>query len=120
MRTNSSQRIAADFRSWGIPTAESIQLVKHAVPNIPVIASGGIKTGMDIAKCIALGASLGGIAGPLLRAAAISESELDQLVDEIKTELTITMFAAGAANIEELNKLPLHIELSLSLYGFPP
>lgn len=104
LESDSRQRIAADFRSWGIPTAESIRMVRHAVPNLPVIASGGIKTGMDIAKCIALGASLGGIAGPLLRAADVSESELDQLLEEIKTELTITMFAAGAANIDELKK----------------
>lgn len=107
LKTQSRQRIAADFRSWGIPTAESIRMVVNAAPDLPVIASGGIKTGMDIAKCIALGASLGGIAGPLLRAAAISGDELDLLLDEIKTELTITMFATGKSKIEELKKAKL-------------
>jgi isopentenyl-diphosphate delta-isomerase len=107
LETQSRQRIAADFRSWGIPTAESIRMVRNAAPDLPVIASGGIKTGMEIAKCIALGASLSGIAGPLLRAAAVSESELDQLLMEIQTELRITMFAAGAADIKGLKKVQL-------------
>lgn len=96
------QRIAGDFRSWGIPTANSILMVKKSAPAIPIIASGGLKTGMDIAKCIALGASLGGIAGSFLRAAVESQEAVDQLIEEIRNELKIVMFAAGIKNIAEL------------------
>jgi len=56
-------RIAASFADWGIPTAEAIQYAVKAAPRAIVIASGGLRNGIDIAKCIALGASLGGIAG---------------------------------------------------------
>lgn len=105
--STSSQRIAGDFRSWGIPTAESIRMINNVLPDFPVIASGGLRSGMDIAKCIALGACLGGMAGPFLRAANTSENELDLLLEEIKTELTIVMFAVGASTIEELKKVQL-------------
>ena len=105
--SKSFQRIAADFKSWGIPTSESIRLVHSSHPNLPIIASGGIRTGLDIAKCIALGANLGGIAGPLLRAASKSDEELHTLIDEIKTELAITMFGVGALNISSLQKVPI-------------
>jgi isopentenyl-diphosphate delta-isomerase len=105
--SKSFQRIAADFKSWGIPTSESIRLVRSGHPNLPIIASGGIRTGLDIAKCIALGANMCGIAGPLLRAASISDEELHTLIDEIKTELAITMFGVGAPNILTLQKVPV-------------
>jgi isopentenyl-diphosphate Delta-isomerase len=105
--TKSFQRIAADFKSWGIPTCESIRSVRRGYPKLPIVASGGIRTGLDMAKCIALGANLGGIAGPLLRAAAVSEEELHTMINEIKTELEITMFAVGAPNISSLQKVPI-------------
>ena len=60
-----TRELAATFVGWGIPTAESILNVKKAVPNMTIFASGGIKDGLDIAKCIALGATLGGMAGQL-------------------------------------------------------
>jgi len=61
-----TRQLAATFVGWGIPTAESIQMVTRAVPGMTVFASGGLKDGLDIAKCIALGASLGGMAGQFL------------------------------------------------------
>ncbi len=66
-----TRELAATFVGWGIPTADSILNVKKAVPDMTVLASGGIKDGLDIAKCIALGASLGGMAGQFLKAAAV-------------------------------------------------
>ena len=72
-----TRQLAATFVGWGIPTAESILNVKKAVPDMTVFASGGIKDGLDIAKCIALGATLGGMAGQFLKAAAISTDNVD-------------------------------------------
>ncbi len=105
--SKSLQHIAADFKSWGIPTSEAVRLVHSSHPKLPIIASGGIRTGLDVAKCIALGANLGGIAGPLLRAASVSDEELHSMIGEIKTELAITMFGVGAPNISALQKVPI-------------
>ena len=60
-------RVAGAFRGWGIPTAQSIQQVCKAAPGLPVFASGGLQDGIDIAKCLALGATLGGMASPFLK-----------------------------------------------------
>jgi len=99
--------IAAAFRGWGIPTVEAIRQVKAAVPNIPVIASGGLRSGVDIAKSIALGASMSGLAGPFLKAAAISAENVLALAEDIITELRITMFASGARELNALHQLVL-------------
>ncbi len=102
--------IAAVFRDWGIPTAESIQTVHSAAPGMLVFASGGLRDGIDIAKCIALGAALGGMAGPFLKAAAVSPEETLKLIDEVRQELAISMFAVGAANLAQLQQTSLSIE----------
>lgn len=103
----SLKQIAAGFRSWGIPTSESIQLLRSSVPTIPIMASGGLKNGIDLAKSIALGADLGGFAGQFLRAAVLSEQALYSLIDQINKQLIIAMFAAGAVDIAALKKTPL-------------
>jgi len=100
-------RVAAAFRGWGIPTAESILMVREAAPQTLVFASGGLRSGVDIAKCIALGACLGGMAGPFLKAAARSLEETLQTLNEIRRELQICMFAAGAASLTQLQRTPL-------------
>jgi isopentenyl-diphosphate Delta-isomerase len=102
MQDESLARVAAAFRDWGIPTAESIQAVRKAAPNVTVFASGGLRDGIDIAKCIALGASLGGMAGPFLKAGARSAGESLAVVKEIARELQVCMFAAGARTVEDL------------------
>lgn len=96
------QNVAAGFRNWGIPTCESIVSVKLRVPEVPIIASGGLRNGVDLAKSIALGAVLGGIARPFLQAATISMEETIKMIDEIDMGLRITMFASGARNLKEL------------------
>ena len=100
-------RVASAFRNWGIPTAESIQMVRRAAPEMSVFASGGLRGGIDIAKSIALGARLGGMAGLFLKAAARSLEDTLQTIDEIRRELQICMFAAGAANLAQLQHTPL-------------
>ncbi len=99
--------VAAAFRSWGIPTANSIRMVRRAAPELVVLASGGLRDGVDIAKCIALGASIGGMAGPFLKAATISEEETHQMVAEIRREVQVCMFAAGAGSLDALRQTPL-------------
>ena len=100
-------RVAAAFRSWGIPTAESICQVKKAAPDLVVFASGGLLDGLDIAKCIALGATIGGMASPFLKAAAVSLEETISAVEEIRREIQVCMFVAGAGSIQQLQQTAL-------------
>jgi len=96
----------AAFSHWGIPTAESILMVQQGAPGITLIASGGIRTGVDAAKAIALGADAVGIAAPLLKAADISAEAVTQAIKEIIEELRIAMFCIGAANLHQLKHSP--------------
>jgi isopentenyl-diphosphate delta-isomerase len=98
-----TRELAATFVGWGIPTADSILNVKKAVPDMTVFASGGIKDGLDIAKCIALGATLGGMAGQFLKAAAISTKSAIQMMKLTKRQIEVTMFATGAKEIGALD-----------------
>ena len=66
IENESLARVAAAFKDWGIPTADSVRQVREAAPELIVFASGGLRSGVEIAKCIALGARLGGMAGPFL------------------------------------------------------
>ena len=97
-----TRKLAATFVGWGIPTADSILNVKKAVPNMTIFASGGIKDGLDIAKCIALGATLGGMAGQFLKAAAISTEKAVEMMRLTKRQIEVTMFSCGAGNIASL------------------
>src|SRR5512143_202616 len=75
-----TRELAGTFVGWGIGTADSIRSVRRAAPELTIFASGGIRDGLDIAKCIALGATLGGMAGQFLKAAAVStEKVLDMI-----------------------------------------
>ena len=68
-------------------------------PRLTIIASGGLRTGVDIAKCLALGASLGGMAGPFLKTASHSFDETIKLINLITEEIRICMFATGSVNL---------------------
>jgi isopentenyl-diphosphate delta-isomerase len=110
-QTESQARLAAAFIDWGIPTAESILQIKAAAPEMTVFASGGLRNGVDIAKCIALGATLGGMASPFLKAAVRSLEDTIQTIDEIRRQIQVCMFAAGASDLEQLRRVEL-IEIS--------
>ena len=97
-----TRQLAATFVGWGIPTADSILNVKKAVPDMTVFASGGIKDGLDIAKCIALGATLGGMAGQFLKAAAVSTEKAVEMMKLTKRQIEVTMFACGASRLQDL------------------
>jgi isopentenyl-diphosphate delta-isomerase len=106
-KTESQRRLAAAFIDWGIPTSESIEQIRASVPEILIFASGGLRSGLDIAKCIALGASLGGMASPFLKAAVQSVEATIQTIQEVSHELKVGMFAAGAGSIADLQNTPL-------------
>jgi isopentenyl-diphosphate delta-isomerase len=96
------RKLAAAFSDWGIPTAESILNVVEVAPGLKIIASGGLRNGVDIAKCVALGASLGGVAGPFLKSASQSVDETIKLINLFKEELSICMFATGSESLDQL------------------
>ncbi len=97
-----TRELAATFVGWGIPTADSILNVKKAVPEMTIFASGGIKDGLDIAKCIALGSTLGGMAGQFLKAAAVSTEKVVKVMKLTKRQIEVTMFATGVEKLEGL------------------
>ncbi len=101
------REVAAVFRNWGIPTAQSLQGVRAVAPDIPLIASGGLRSGLDIAKALALGADVAAMAAVLLQAAAVSPQALYERLEIIRRQLTIAMFAAGAPNIAHLKRVPV-------------
>jgi len=106
-RSRDAARRAALFQDWGLPTAEALVDCRRAVPDLPLIASGGIRDGLEVAKCVGLGAGLAGIAGPLLPAAvkgaAAVEAELQRRIGELR----VAMFAAGAKDLASLRDIPL-------------
>lgn len=107
--TTRGQRVAATFAGWGIPTTEAIQQVRSVLPEIVLIGSGGVKTGLDVAKAIALGADLAGSAAPNLFAQ--NTGGVEAIIEGLQTlidELRITMFCTGAANLAELKQVPLY------------
>lgn len=106
-QTESQRRVAASFIDWGIPTAESLQLVKEAAPDIPVFASGGIRNGVDIAKSLALGATMAGLAGPFLKAAVVSPEAVLEIIHILVREIRICMFAVGAEDLKTLQEINL-------------
>ena len=97
-------RVASAFADWGLPTAEAIRLAREAAPRGTLIASGGIRSGVDVAMAIALGADLVGSAGSMLRAADEGEEALDAAVAEITDTLRIAMFCAGARDVGSLHR----------------
>jgi isopentenyl-diphosphate delta-isomerase type 2 len=97
---------AKEFEGWGLPTA----FILAGLGDIrgPVLASGGIRTGMDVAKSIALGAELAGLALPFIRAEV--EEGIDgirSLIDSLATTLRNVMVLTGAKSVRELKRVPL-------------
>jgi isopentenyl-diphosphate delta-isomerase len=102
-----TRELAATFVGWGIPTVESILNVRKAARDLKILASGGLKDGLDIAKCIALGATLGGMAGRFLKAAVISPEKTIDRVKLTKRQIQVAMFAAGAGDLNALRNVTL-------------
>jgi isopentenyl-diphosphate Delta-isomerase len=109
--------IARAFADWGISTADSLVQTRQGIiaagrPNLPIIASGGLRDGLDVAKCIALGASLAGLAGPFLKTAAAADAAAGKaattdLIRQLRRQVQIAMFMVGAPNIAAMQQVPL-------------
>jgi isopentenyl-diphosphate delta-isomerase len=101
-RTERRRVMGQRFGEWGIPTSESIMNVRAASPTIPLIACGGLRSGIDVAKSIALGADVGSMARPFLLKAHEGDEALDAFIADTLTELRICMFGAGARDLRAL------------------
>ncbi len=105
-RNPMTARVAAHFADWGIPTAECIAAVSASLPTMPLIASGGLRNGVEVAKAIALGAHLCGLALPFLKAAVISTEAVSEAIEELATTLRVAMFATGTTDLAMLHGTP--------------
>jgi isopentenyl-diphosphate delta-isomerase len=101
IKDNLKRHLGEMFWDWGIPTAASL-IEAHKAVRLPLIASGGIRNGLEVAKCIALGASMAAMAYPFLRTASQSRENLFTFADTLLAELRSAMFLVGARNISAL------------------
>jgi isopentenyl-diphosphate Delta-isomerase len=98
------EALAETFAGWGQPTAEAVRELRERFPSLSLVASGGVRTGVDIARAIAIGADLCGLALPFLEAANTSRAAVDELVTALVEGLRIAMFATGSASLAGLRR----------------
>ncbi len=103
-RKRGGERLGKIFSQWGIKTSETI-IQCSKVKGLKIIGSGGIRTGIEAAKALSLGADLIGIGLPFLRPALISSQAVEEKIDNIIEELKIAMFCLGVKNISQLKKV---------------
>lgn len=101
-KTERRRKMGHRFGEWGIPTTQAILEVRKASARVPLIATGGLRSGVDVAIAIALGADLGAMARPMLVAANAGEDTLRAFIDDVLTELRICMFGIGAPDLAAL------------------
>jgi isopentenyl-diphosphate delta-isomerase len=90
------------YRDWGIATP--IAVVEAGIAGLPLISTGGVRNGLDVARAIALGASLVGLGFPFLKAASESYEKVCELLESIVAQLKVAMQLSGAATIEQLRQ----------------
>lgn len=103
-----TRRLAEIYRDWGIPTAEAITSARRTCPDTPVIGSGGVRSGLDAAKAIRLGADLVGQAGAVLRSSTQSVEEVIAHFDTVIEGLRLACFATGSTDLEALKRAPIN------------
>ena len=96
-----------DLAEWGIPTATALREVRGALPATPLVASGGIRSGLDVAKALVMGAQAVAIARPLLAPAIESTQAVIERLEQYIFELRVAMHCAGAGDIKSLKRLEL-------------
>ncbi|MEH2067244.1 MAG: type 2 isopentenyl-diphosphate Delta-isomerase [Nostoc sp.] len=96
------RRLGKTFADWGLPTAECITSIRAIAPDVRLIASGGLRHGLDAAMAIALGADIAGFAMPFLKAAAVSQTAVAELAEVLIAEITTVLFCTGNATLEQL------------------
>ncbi len=101
-----AREAAEAFAGWGIPTAECVVEARAALDDAdyPLVASGGMRTGVDAAKALALGANLAGFGRALLRGATDSSEAVEGQLARVELELRAAMFAIGAGDVDALKK----------------
>jgi isopentenyl-diphosphate delta-isomerase len=99
--------VDAAFANWGIPTEEALVQVRRALPDMPLVASGGIRTGLDFAKAIALGADIAALGQPLLAPALESPERVIEILRATIYELKVAMLCVGAPNLAALKRASL-------------
>ena len=90
---------------WGVPTAQALQEVRQTLPGMPLVASGGIRTGVDAAKALALGADVVALARPLLAPAIESAAAVVDVLGGFIEELRVCLHGCGAADLEKLRSV---------------
>jgi isopentenyl-diphosphate Delta-isomerase len=100
--TAMQRRLGRTFADWGLPTAECIASIRGLMPEVPLIASGGLRDGLEVAKALALGANIAGLAMPFLQAAAESETAVYDLAAVLIAEITTVLFCTGNTNLAQL------------------
>jgi isopentenyl-diphosphate Delta-isomerase len=103
-QTALQRRLGQTFGDWGIPTTECITTIRQLSPHLPLIASGGVRNGLDIAKAIALGADVAGLALPFLQAADTSTAAVAELVQILMAEIQTVLFCTGNINLRSLQQ----------------
>ncbi len=105
---------ALTMRNWGVPTAQAIVEARWAAPDACIIASGGIRTGLDAAKAIALGADMAALALPVVKAYAEGGAKaIEKLLETVIYELKAAMFLSGSPNLAALRMAPLIVSPAL-------
>lgn len=106
-RDAADRAVALAFADWGIPTPASVQAVRRALPAVKLIASGGIRDGVDVAKAIRLGADIAGQAAGVLRAATVSTEAVVAHFEIVIRQLAVACFCTGSADLAALRQARL-------------
>jgi isopentenyl-diphosphate Delta-isomerase len=101
------RQLGRTFADWGLPTAACLVQIRQRQPEIPLIASGGLRNGLDVAKAIGLGADLAGLALPFLTAADQSSAAVTALVELLLAELKTALFCTGSPDLVSLRRSEL-------------
>jgi len=115
-------RIGTLYRDWGIPTPIAVIEAGQGAPDLPIIATGGVRSGLDAARALALGATLVGMGFPFLQAASRGETALRDFLEQFLAELSVAMQLSGASSVGQLRQVPVVVMGAcrewLSLRGF--